>query len=113
MWDKLSVVACHVQESPQCSEIYWNWPIDRSFYFGRICGHSTLRNYVTQLRNFLLSKCALAELDEELVVKQSLKNQLKMSYMILKSFTINQYIIHEDQHKFPYVLAKDSIHKTL
>jgi hypothetical protein len=60
-----------------------------------------------------MSKVAFAELDEELVVKESLKNQLTMSNVIIKCFTIDQYIIHEYQHKFSLVLAKCSIHKTL
>jgi hypothetical protein len=63
--------------------------------------------------NLLLSKCTLVELDEQLIIQQCLKDKSEMLHMLIQSLTEYEYIIHKDQNKFPHILPKDCIHKTL
>jgi hypothetical protein len=68
---------------------------------------------VAQIRDLLMSKVAFVELDVQLIAKQGLENQLEVSNVIIKCGIVDQNVIHEYQHKFSHVFAKDNILKAL
>jgi hypothetical protein len=61
----------------------------------------------------MLCKSALIELDEQLLVLQSLEDQLQMINMIFHSFTKDKDVIHKYQDKLPHIHCKNRIHEAL
>jgi hypothetical protein len=56
-------------------------------------------------------KFTLREFGVQVVVSQSLKNNMKMFGMIFWSFRVDQNVINEDHNKFVEFLHEDGIHE--
>ena len=68
---------------------------------------------MSQISNLLLSKRALGQLDEELVLLDDVKHLFQQSQVVFHGLGVNQYGIHEDQYTFSEESGKNLIHDAL
>jgi hypothetical protein len=66
---------------------------------------------MTKKRYFLQPKCTLAELDIELMVKKSLKNNTKMMLMLFFILRVDQDVINEDHDKLVQLQHEYGVHQ--
>jgi hypothetical protein len=113
IFDKLSVVSCEAQKSPEFLAIHRCWPRRHSFHLVWVCSHSIYRNNMAQISNLLLGKSTLRELNIPLFLMLNLQDLCQMLQMFFPCLAIYQYVIKEHQHTFPEQWGQCRIHGTL
>lgn len=68
---------------------------------------------MAQVMELLLSKCALGELNLEIMILKELKYQWNMLNMILKGVAVDKYIIYEHHYTLPEQGCQNMIHDIL
>jgi hypothetical protein len=79
--------------------------------FTGINGYTITGDSVTQKFNNIQPKLTFSEFGVQVVVSQSLKNNMEMVHMILQIFGINQNVINEDHYEFVEFLHEDRVHE--
>jgi hypothetical protein len=79
--------------------------------FTGINGYTVTGDSVTQKFNGIQTKLAFGEFGVQVVVSQSLKNNMEMVRMIFRIFGINQNVINKDHYEFVEFLYEYRVHE--
>jgi hypothetical protein len=93
------IVANQAMKASDLMHSPWWLSIQHLLNLGRIHRYSLRRYHVTQEMNFGQSELALAELRIQLMIRQLLKHNVEMLFMLYLTFRKDQDVIYEDHDK--------------
>jgi hypothetical protein len=87
------------------------FPIHYFLNFARVNGYTVLRDGMTQKFDGVKPEFTFREFGIQMVISQTLKNNMKMFSMIFESFGIDQNIIDKNHDEFIEFRHEDRVHE--
>jgi hypothetical protein len=94
---KFAIIPCKTKKTTQLLGIPRYGPISDRLNFGWVRSNSSGTDHVAQIGYLLLCKPAFGELDLPLVPSQQKEHFAEVNQMVVKGFTVYQYVVKKDE----------------
>jgi hypothetical protein len=105
------IIARQSRETTYLMHYLWRLPLQHISYLARVHHDFFWRYHVTQESHFTQPKLALAELDVQLVLSQSLKHDTKVFLMFFHTLRVYQNIVDENHDKLIQLQHEHRVHE--